>query len=208
MKAIYLIILYTLNFIYFILYRVRYVGCENIPKNNGYIVASNHRGLSDPLFICYGARNKQVHFMAKVELFRNPVLRFIIKDVGGAIPVSRGSADMESIDALNNVLNNDGLVGIFIEGTRSHNIRPSKGKSGAALMARQTGCGIIPCAIIYDGKLKPFKRITVVFGKPIEHKELFPNGSASLRYATNTAVEKINLLIDEQGVPRIEDSNG
>ena len=67
------------------------------------------------------------------------------------------------------------LFGIHIEGTRSPDGRLYKGHTGAARLAFETGCPIVPTAIIGSrelqkpGQVIPDKGKTmVIYGKPIE----------------------------------------
>ena len=71
--------------------RMQVIGRENIPKTGGVLLCGNHVSYIDPPALgCQAGR--LVHFMAKIELFKIPVLGFLIKGVG-AFPVKRGTAD-------------------------------------------------------------------------------------------------------------------
>ena len=72
--------------------------------------------------------------MAKAELFKIPLLGFIIMACG-AYPVKRGIADKNTIKIACKKLSNDNSIGIFIDGTRQKNGRVNKPKQGAALLA-------------------------------------------------------------------------
>ena len=75
-----------------ILYRVKVFGLENVPKTGGYIICPNHTSNMDPVLLAI-TFERQIYFMAKAELFRNSVLRKILK-VLGAFPVERGKGDL------------------------------------------------------------------------------------------------------------------
>lgn len=149
-----------------IMYGLKVEGRENIDKNETYIIASNHRSLTDPPIVGVSAKGK-VCFMAKAELFKNKLFGGLIRALG-AFPVSRGKGDMTVITTAVENLNSGKSLIIFPEGTRSKDGKVGRGHSGAALIAAKTGKRIIPAGIVYDGKLKFRKKIKLVFGKPID----------------------------------------
>ena len=82
--------------IFKIIFRLSFEGVENLPKEGGYVYASNHRSNADPILITLKIR-KRCAYMAKEELFKNPFLSLLIKAFG-AFPVVRGKGDMAVID--------------------------------------------------------------------------------------------------------------
>lgn len=78
-----------LRAIFTLLYRFEAVGTENIPKEGGVLLCSNHKSLLDPISVGIKVK-RQVKFMAKEELFKVPVLGWLITQFG-AFPVKRGS---------------------------------------------------------------------------------------------------------------------
>ena len=74
-----------------LIYRMKYIGRENVPENGAYILASNHRLATDPIMLGMGLK-RQVLFMAKEELFKNKFISWFLRKLG-AFPVSRGKAD-------------------------------------------------------------------------------------------------------------------
>ena len=101
--------------------------------------------------------------MAKAELFKNPILRFLLKSVG-AFPVSRGKGDIGSIKTVFNLLEQGKVVGIFPEGTRTPKRNPKKRKAGAAMMALHSKAPILPVGVEWNEKI--FSKVRVVFGEP------------------------------------------
>lgn len=155
-----------LVWIYFsILYRLRYEGRKNIPKGTPVIYVSNHRSNADPPIV--GARAKgKLAFMAKEELFKNPVLAWLIGSLG-AFPVSRGKGDTGVLDKSVEKMNEGRSLMIFPEGTRSKDGKVGRGHSGAAVIAARSGKPIVPVGIIFGEKLKFRTRVTVKYGTPI-----------------------------------------
>ena len=94
-----------------LLFRIQFFGRENVPAEGGYILVSNHRSGYDPLFIAVGSR-RQVHFMAKEELMKIPVVGWIIRKAE-CFGVSRGSGDTSAVDTAVDYLKKGEVVGIF-----------------------------------------------------------------------------------------------
>nr|WP_010250151.1 lysophospholipid acyltransferase family protein [Acetivibrio cellulolyticus] len=155
---------FFVKIVFSLLYRVKIVGMENVPKDGALILCANHNGEMDMFFIGYRLK-RLVHYMAKEELFKNPLLGGFIRWLG-AFPVKRGKADVEAIKTSLKLLENNEILGIFPEGTRmkkkaANSIRV---KPGVALIAQKSGAPIIPVAVM--GSYKPFSKIKIVFGKP------------------------------------------
>ena len=157
-----------LNFLIFVLFHPRVIGRENIPKKGGVVLAGNHTKWLDPETLCAVVHGRQVHFLAKKELFKGPM--HIITWGMGAIPVDRSIHDKgalhHAIDALK-----DGLcIGIFPEGTINRTddvIMPFK--IGAVKMAHDANATLVP--FIITGKYGFFKRVRIEFLKPLKVKD-------------------------------------
>lgn len=145
-------------------YRWRVIGAENVPAQGAVILCSNHINLLDPPLVGSGIE-RQVHFMAKEELFRIPVISFLITQFG-AFPVKRGAGDRSAIRNTLKLLSDGKILGIFPEGTRSKNGEVGPGLSGASMFALKSEATVIPVAII--GPYRLFRPVTIVYGKPID----------------------------------------
>ena len=158
--------------IYRLLFWYSLEGKENIPKEGGYIFCSNHVSTLDPAFWVI-ALPRRVHFMAKEELFKNPIAGRFLRALD-VFAIKRGSRDMSSIKFAADIVKNGELLGIYPEGTRSKDGKPGRAKSGVAFLANATGADVIPAAFICKGnkKIVPFRRFKMVIGKPIPHSEL------------------------------------
>lgn len=155
-------------------YNVKVEGRENLPDKAGFIIASNHRSFADPPLLAVTSMCAKFSFVAKEELFRNPFFGWLIRKLG-AFPVTRGKGDMSVItNSVERLKEGRNLV-IFPEGTRSKDGKLGKGKSGVALIAARSGADVVPAAIIFDGKLRFRKKITVRYGKPIPSNEIAIN---------------------------------
>ena len=147
-----------------IFYRVKYYGLENIPGEGGYLLCSNHVTGMDMLFL--GVKIKRmVNWMAKAELFKIPVIGWLIRLLG-AFPVERGKGDMRAARSTLDLLEQGKIVGIFPQGTRTKNkdISKIKVRHGAARFAIESGKPIFPVGI--SGGERLFSKVKVVYGKP------------------------------------------
>ena len=150
-------------------------GKKNLIKESSLILAVNHVSYLDPIVLGVAVR-RQIHFIAKKEIFNIPILGFIIRSLG-AIPVDRKKANPVSIKKSFLVLKKGNILGIFPEGARSMNGELLEFNIGLIKIALKTKSPIIPVGIngtfsIYPPKAKfPnfFKRknIYINFGEPI-----------------------------------------
>ena len=162
---------YVLGFIMRIIHPTTVEGLEKLPKS-GVLLCPNHSSNWDPVLL--GLRlpvNYRLHAMAKEELFKNPVLGWIIRKLG-AFPVSRGNNDIQAVKTAIQVLKSGDNLLIFLEGTVIRNGigcadgLPAHAKSGAAMIGVRTGAKLVP--VFVDGEKKLFHRTRIIFGDPYE----------------------------------------
>jgi len=151
-----------------LLFFVRVEGKENIPSG-GCVIMGNHRAWVDPFFLAMCARDREIRFMGKKELWGNKVFAWIASQVRG-VPVDRGNVDMASIRMSMTVLKAGHTLGIFPEGTRSKGDSMLPLQGGASLLALRAKCPVVPMYI--DGGYKLFHRVTVRVGKPVQMDDL------------------------------------
>lgn len=186
-----------------LLYRITYIGKQNVPRRGKLIIAANHISSWDPVFVG-SAMVRIIHAMAKEELFRNGFVRSVLSGLN-AFPVSRGSGDRRAFEYALALLEHDKVLGIFPEGTRSKDYRPGKAKSGIALIAATSGADIVPVAIWSGGKpVRAFRtHVVVEFGPVIRNEDLgLTDGkkASELRSATRMIMDRIREMwekIDE-----------
>ena len=158
------------------LYNVRVRGASNVPKYGPAIIAPNHLSFIDPFFIAL-TMPRRIVFIGKAEYWDSWTTRWFFEMAGG-IPVRREdpTGAKSSLEAGVEVLRQSGdLLGIFPEGTRSPDGRLFKGKTGAARMALEVGCPVIPTGLVgtrhvlpKDAKIPGLgPRVSVTFGKPM-----------------------------------------
>lgn len=172
------------RFFMLFVFRFKFCGQENIPKEGGVIIAYNHRSNWDP--VAAGISSKRpLTFMAKEELFKNPLFGAIIKGVG-AFPVHRGGNDVRAIKSALSILKSGKAMLMFPEGHRIKNNKKVKAKPGVALIAQMAHVKVVPACI--SGEYKWMHKITVTYGKPISFEEF---------YGQKLSQEKVQNLADE-----------
>jgi 1-acyl-sn-glycerol-3-phosphate acyltransferase len=174
------------------IYRIEVIGTEHFPKEGGVLLCSNHISNLDPPVVGITAP-RPVHFMAKEELFRVPILKSIVSNLH-AFPVKRGMGDRQALRTGLDILKDNKVLGIFPEGTRSKDGKLGKGLSGVGFFALRTNAVVVPCAII--GSYKPFKKLKVVYGYPIDMEE-FRQRKASPEEATDHIMSHIKALLEQ-----------
>lgn len=174
------------------IYRFEVIGREHFPKEGGVLLCSNHIHNFDPPVVGINAP-RPVHFMAKEELFNVPILGKLVPHLN-AFPVKRGMSDREALRKGLAILKEGHVLGLFPEGTRSKTGELKKGLAGAGFFALRTEAAIVPCAII--GPYKAFKRLKVVYGKPIDMTSLRER-KASAEETTDLIMNEIRRLIEE-----------
>lgn len=148
--------------IFWLLFHPKVIGKENIPLDDGVVLAGNHTGFLDAVFMLY-APKKVVHMMAKKELFDTRFKNAFFKSMA-CISVDRSIHDKKAKNTAISVLKEKCIVGIFPEGTVNKTdkiILPFK--YGAVSIANKSDSYIVPFSI--TGKY--FKRnITICYDKP------------------------------------------
>lgn len=147
-------------------------GSENVPREGGFILATNHASNADPLVIG-AACPIALHFMAKEELFKHRFFGAVLKCVH-AFPVRRGQGDLHAIrEAIKRVKKGGGLL-IFPEGGRSEDGSLGKGHEGVGFLASKLNVPVVPAYISGTNKLLPKgsgrvnpSKVRVTFGKQI-----------------------------------------
>ena len=170
MKILYWSIHFLLNGYMRTVCRLEMRGVENIPREGGLIIASNHIAGADP-FLLGSAVPRELHFMAKEELFRPYFLRLLLPRLN-AFPVNRAGFDIEVIRKSIDFLKQGKALIMFPEGTRSRDGQIREAKTGVGMLAHRAGVAILPTYIENTRKawwnLLLRKRLRIAFGRPIE----------------------------------------
>lgn len=176
-------------------YKVEYIGLENIEHSGGFIIAPNHVTEFDPLLIAMASK-RLFYYIAKYELFKNPLLAKAIIGLNG-FPIMRGKGDMRAINYAVELVRRGEVLCIFPEGTRSADGVPHEAKSGVGYIARHACADIVPTAIFMEDKDKKGSRVVVKFGEPIRYSDMgFTDGgktSENKRVAKRVMDEIVHL---------------
>lgn len=179
-----------------IILRVKIKGRDNIPEDGPVVIMSNHISMLDPPLI--GAfLPRKIYFMAKKELFENPVIGWFLK-VLGAFPVKRGSGDRKALKKSLRVLRNGKVLGLFPEGTRYPEGELGEPHTGSIMIAIMGKAPIVPVGI---KNIKEKGRPTLNFGEPIYLQEYFeqrPDKEKQKQIANDIMKEIDKLIVNEQ----------
>ena len=151
------------------LFFMRFHGLERIPRGGPCVLMANHRCLLDPVTLALCARDREIRFMGKKELFEKPVLGKLFRMAHG-FPVDRGNLDMSAVRTALSVLGEGNTLGIFPEGTRSRTGHMLPLLGGASMIALRARVPVVPVYI--DGTYRPFRRIEVYVGEPLPMDDL------------------------------------
>ena len=156
---------FLFKWMFILIYRCKSEGSQNIPENIGVILAPNHTSFFDPPITgCF--MKQDLFFMAKEELFSIPVLGWCIKRTN-AFPVKRGKQDMSAFRNAFGLLENKKALLVFPEGTRSKDGQLGKARAGVGMLACNGQVPVIPVKITNTNKMLKFKKLYIIYGKPI-----------------------------------------
>jgi 1-acyl-sn-glycerol-3-phosphate acyltransferase len=181
--------------IFKLIFRLKIIGSENIPKTGPFIIVANHSSLLDGFVLVSFVRLK-ITFMSAAYLFKMPFVGYILQGVG-AIPVQGKGKDIKLIKEAMKVLQAGGVLGIFPEGRITNQKDDFSAKAGAAYLAVKADVPIIPMAIKGAGKALPvgakfpkLNKIEVKIGKPI-------SGSKKIKLTKKILEDTVNSYMKE-----------
>ncbi len=177
-------------------WRVRTEGLENVPSSGSAIIAPNHTSVLDSFFVPLVLR-RRITYVGKAEYMDDWKTKLLFPAMG-MIPIDRsgGDASQRALDASARILESGELFGIYPEGTRSHDGRLYRGKTGVARLALETGVPVIPVAVLGTDVVAPpgkkfgtFTRPGVRFGKPLDFSRY--EGMENDRYILRSITDEI-----------------
>ena len=188
-KRFYRFVRALLRALYALIYPLRAEGLENIPREGGFLLCSNHCSARDPFYLSVAIPHRYLHFMAKAELFRSPLLSRFVTALGG-FPVNRGRNDLNAVRTSLALLKEGHGLAIFPQGTRSRDNTPTPMLEGSSMIALRAGVPVIPAYI--GGPYRPFRRTQVSFGKHVDLSDFSRKvDSAALSAATRRIEEAV-----------------
>ena len=197
-----------------LIFRPESEGAQNVPAEGPAIIASNHLSYADWLFMPL-TLSRKVTFVAKAEYFTTPGIKGWLQkhffSGAGAVPIDRSGADAAAgaMMSAKRVLEAGELFGIYPEGTRSHDGRLYRGRTGVARLAIETGVPVIPVAVLGTDIVAPpgkkfgaWTRPMVRYGKPLDFSryEGLENDRFVLRSATDEIMYEIMRMSGQEYV--------
>ncbi|MCX5713978.1 MAG: lysophospholipid acyltransferase family protein [Candidatus Omnitrophica bacterium] len=167
---------YFFALVFRVCFRAKIYGRENLPKNEGFILAGNHVSFLDPIALG-SILPLRVNFMARHSLFRNPIIGTIIS-ICGSFPVKRGTADIGAIKEAIRRVKKGGILVVFPEGTRSGNKNFAEPKAGVGFLASKINAPVVPVFVRGTAEALPrssgfirFNKVFIYIGKPMRFNE-------------------------------------
>jgi len=189
-----------------LLYRTRALGSSNVPADGPAIVAPNHFSNMDHFFAAVYLRRK-MQFMAKSQLFGNPILNYIFR-IGGVFPVRRGHHDEEAFKTAHAVIDRGGCVLMYCEGGRSRSGGLGEPRPGVGRLALETGVPVVPVAIHGSAGVRKwrklvFPKVTIQYGEPIVFERVEGGPTREQAQAAServfASVKEMYSALEEQG---------
>ena len=158
------------GWIWRIVFRARGYGAEHVPSSGALLLCPNHSSWIDG-FIQVWNQPRTVRIFGKIEALRIPLIGRLLA-TAGVFPVVRGAGDERAREIARLVLDQGDALMIYPEGTRKGHEpgRLGRPRSGAALIALQSGAPIVPVASVgirRDGEPRRWSwpRVTTCYGE-------------------------------------------
>ena len=181
---------------YALFFPARVTGTENIPREGGFILCSNHCSNHDPFYLAVRERERYFHFMAKSNLFKWKIVARFVTSLG-AFSVDRGNSDLAAIRTSLQLLKEGHGLAIFPQGTRVKDNHRAPMLDGVSMIALRAGVPVIPAYI--GGPYRLFRKTQVSFGKPVSFEGLPRRvDSETLNLATRRIEDAVWALKDPQ----------
>jgi 1-acyl-sn-glycerol-3-phosphate acyltransferase len=192
--------------LYRMLWRVRVEDGERLPCRGAAIVAANHVSFFDSVVLVMTVR-RTLSFVGKVEYLDRWTTRRLLPALG-MIPVDRsdGRRAIAALKLAAGVLHAGSMFAIYPEGTRSADGALHAGHTGVAYLSMATGAPIVPVGIVGTNRVqppgtripRPFRPVTVRFGRPIDPAVYAGSRRQRRRLITNDVMTSIQSLSGPQ----------
>ncbi len=168
----------------------------------GAVIACNHVGWADSLWMAYAVYPRLLRHMAKKELFGSTLSRWVLEH-GGSVPIDRADPSPSSIKTAVDILQRGEIILIHPSGTRNEeNVAFKRGAATIALLARVP---LVPAFFqgprqIQVAHLLHRPSIQMTFGSPIPTAGL-PLGKGTtinLTRQLQTAIGQLRLVANSK----------
>ncbi len=170
---------------------------EKLPKDGAYVIACTHTGYIDILWLGVSLLPRQIHYMAKKELFTNKLLGGFLSKLN-AFPVDRNNPGPSVLKVPSRLLSKGEVVGIFPSGTRTN--EQSALKQGAITIAQRSKVPVVPAVYIGPNTVKElmkFKKAKLIFGEPMFIASPDMDAKHAREHFTHELESRFGLLRDE-----------
>lgn len=178
-KFVYVVLRFWIYLFLRIYYGFRVRGVSNLPKSGGYILSVNHQSFLDP-FIAGVPVPNYIIFMARNTLWDHLIVRIGNYLLGCMTPIKRGTADKGALREGMKQLDQNRVILLFPEGTRTGDGSLGRIKKGPAFISQRSAVPVVPTVIkgafeIWPKGKKiphipgwPFYRLSIAYGEPIK----------------------------------------
>jgi 1-acyl-sn-glycerol-3-phosphate acyltransferase len=181
-------------------FRTRGIATENVP-NGPVILAPNHASFMDHFFAGAFIR-RRVRFMAKSQLFGNPITDYIFS-VGGVFPVRRGHHDEDAFITAFDLLERGDAVVMYPEGGRSRTGElAGQARPGVGRLALESGAPVVPIAILGSHQVRNWKRlkfprVTVQYGTAFRFERVEHSTREQQQEAADYVLDRIREMYSQ-----------
>lgn len=176
-----------------ILFGVKVIGKENLEPDKPYILCPNHISNWDPPTLIASLKRNDIYVLAKEEMFVNNFIKWLAVKVH-ALPVRRGKQDTALLKNSVKELKANHIILIFPEGTRNGIAKKGKIQNGAVLISLMSGAPLVPIGIQAKKKYRPFSRVKINIGKPMDISE-YKSKKADKETLDNLSKDLMNEII-------------
>ncbi len=183
-------------------FRQRTFHAEFVPASGACLLIANHQSYLDPPAIGSAIRHRQVDYVARLGLFKSPILRWIISALNATPIREDGGGDIAAMKEILRRLEAGRAVLLFPEGTRTSNGAMEDFKRGVAVLVKRAKCPVVPIAIegAFDAWPRHRKfprwmgqRLAVKFGEPISHDALIAKGAEASLHELAVTIDAMRL---------------
>lgn len=170
---------------------------EQLPKDGAFVIACTHTGYIDILWLGVSLLPRQIHYMAKKELFINKFIGGFLTKLN-AFPVDRNNPGPSVLKIPSRLLSKGEVVGIFPSGTRTN--EQTALKQGAITIAQRSKVPVIPAVYVGPNTFKElikFKKAKLIFGEPMYIASPDMDAKQARDHFTRELERRIEVLRDE-----------